>query len=378
MTNPASVTPTSPGTGASTQISHVVGGVVDLDVAHYGPTRVRAGGDWSTTVSVRNNGPATESGPIQVVIRQKGDKPQRARGTGWTCRIDKRRVTCTTTRTLQMGQSLPPISITSRTPVEGTQTDSVATVSGRGTDTVRPNNRSAASAVLTRAADLAVHKVARTPVVEAGKRVTYVITVRNLGPGATNDAQIVDSLPRGLTFLQGASDSRCTNEAGAIQCSADGVLKSGGRTKFRIVARIDPRVRGIVRNTVVASSSQRDPRPGNNRDRTSIRVTPPAKEQVPLVDPPKRIKDQGRTLLYQRDPLTNAGQRSAVRVTCRPLVTRVSPRGDFEHCRLVRAANGSLYVNVTSRVPVAVTVRLTAPAKGRYRAMDVAYRYRTG
>jgi hypothetical protein len=142
------------------------------------------------------------------------------------------------------------------------------------------------------------------------------------------------------------------------------------------VARVASDVRGKVSNVAVGSSSQRDPDPSNNRDRSTITVTPPTQPQVPVVDPPDRIKDRGQTELYDERPPTNAGQRARVQVSCVPLVQR-APRGDFEYCRLETRADGSIWIVVSGTTPLSITVRLTAPAVTGYSAMDITYRYST-
>lgn len=376
IVNGASVEPQSPGTGDTAEVTYVAGDELDLDVAHFGPTSMRAGSDWRTTVSVRNNGPAAEPGPVRVVIEQTGATPRRASGSGWSCAIDGRRIECTTEGPLANGASLPAISIVSSTPASGTQANSVATVSGQRADVDRSNNRSTTSVILERPADIAVRKRAASDTVAAGSTVTYRITLSNAGPGATSDAQVVDALPAGLSFDRSASDARCTDEEGRVQCSAGRTLKAGQSTTFRLVARVAPDVRGEVRNAAVASSSQPDPDPANNRDRDTITVTPPTQQQVPLVDPPERIKDRGTTKLYDEQPPTNAGQRARVQVSCIPLVQRI-PRGDYAYCRLQTRADGSIWIVVPGTTPLNITVRLTAPAVPGYSKLDVAYRYTT-
>lgn len=275
-----------------------------------------------------------------------------------------------------MGQSLPAITVTSATPSSGTQANSVATVTGERADVDRSNNRSTASVVLERSADIAVRKRAASDTVPAGGTATFRITVTNRGPGATSDAQVVDTLPAGLSFDRAASDPRCTNEESRIQCSADRTLKSGDSVTFRLVARVADDLRGKVTNSAVGSSSQPDPKPSNNRDRVTITVTPPIQDQVPLIEPPDRIKDRGATKLYDRRPPTNAGQDARVQATCRPIVKRL-PRGDYSYCRLETRPDGSIWIVVPGTVPLDITIRVTAPAVAGYSAMDVAYRYST-
>ena len=376
IVNGATVEPQSPGTGDRAEVTHVAGDYLDLDVAHFGPSRLPAGDDWRTTVSVRNNGPALEPGPIRVVIEQESASPERASGEGWTCAIDGRRITCRTEGPLAMGDSLPPITVVSATSPRGTQVDSVATVTGKREDVDRSNNRSATSAVLERAADIAVRKRADESSVPAGGTATFRITLTNRGPGSTSDAQIEDRLPAGLAFDRSASDPRCSDEQGAVQCSAGRTLQAGDSTTFRLVARVASDVRGSLSNTAVGSSSQRDPDPSNNRDRITITVTPPVQPQVPEVDPPSDIKDRGPTELYEERPPTNAGQRARVQVSCVPQVQRIV-RGDYAYCRLETRADGSIWIVVPGTTPLDITVRLTAPAVPGYAKMDISYRYST-
>ena len=161
-----------------------------------------------------------------------------------------------------------------------------------------------------------------------------------------------------------------------MQCSAGRTLTEGESTTFRLVVRVGSDVRGKVTNTAVGSSSQRDPDPSNNRDSTSISVTPPTKPQVPLIDPPGKIKDSGATELYEERPPTNAGQRARVQVSCVPVVQRI-PRGDYAYCRLETRSDGSIWIVVPGTTPLSITVRLTAPAVPGYSKMDIAYRYST-
>lgn len=377
VVNGAAVEPTSPGKGGTDKVTMSASDIVDLDIAHYGPTQIDAGDTWETSIVVRNNGPAAEPGPVRVVIEQKSATPRKARGPGWDCSIDGRRIVCTTDGPLAMGASLPAIDITSSTPRSGTQVDSIAVVSGQREDADRTNNRSATSATLQLKADIAVQKTAESPQVPAGGSAVFAITLTNKGPGATADAQVVDTLPAGLTFNRGASDPRCTNEAGSIQCSAGVTLKAGESTRFTLVAQVSSSTRGSVTNAVVASSSQPDPDPSNNRDRSTITITPPEptdKPQKPLVEPPETIKPEGSTEIYEEKPPTNAGQRAKVQVTCVPLLTT---RGDYSYCQVTTRPDGSIWVTVPGTGALQIAVRITAPAVPGYKKMDITYTYTT-
>ncbi len=388
ITNSVTASPTSPGDPATTSVTHSVREVVDLDVAHFGPTLLESGDRWRTEVSVRNNGPADDPGPIRVVINQDGGAqpiPPRVTGEGWECEVSGERITCVTQSGLPFGETLPTIAIVSNTPDQGTQVNSQARASGTIEDVDRTNNRSETSAVLQRAADLALTKRAKRTTIPAGSVATYRLTVTNNGPGSTADAQVRDVLPTGFTWMPNRSDDRCTNESNAVTCTVDSVLRPGDSTSFIIRARIGENVRGTVTNTARASSSQPDDNPRNNRARARVTVVGELTPQVPLVQPPRTIKPQGTTQVYPGPVRTNAGQTATVSITCRPIVLRsarsegtISPQGDFVDCRVIRGANGSVAIWVRGARPVRVTVRVTAPSVPGYTALDQRYRYTVG
>lgn len=383
--NSATATPLSPGDPATGIVEHSVREVVDLDVAHFGPTLLESGDRWRTEVSVRNNGPADEPGPIRVVINQDGGAepiPPRVSGEGWQCEVSGERVTCVTSAGLPFGETLPSISIVSTTPSQGTQVDSQAQVTGTIEDVDRTNNHSQTTAVLQRVADLALTKRASRSIIPAGSIVTYRLTMTNNGPGSTADAQIRDVLPSGFTWLPNRSDDRCTNESDAVTCSAETVLRPGDSTTFVIRARIATSIRGAVTNTARASSSQPDNNLSNNRAKARITVVGELTPQVPLVQPPRQINPQGTTQLYPGPVPTNAGQTATVTVTCRPMMVRsartamvITPQGDFTDCRVIQGANGSVSIWVRGTRPVRVTVRVSAPAVAGYTALNQRYRY---
>ena len=505
LVNSATVTPKTPGEGDTDEVTNPVEDVIDLDVAHYGPYRLKAGDTWGTQVSVRNNGPADEPGPIRVVIGQEGGaRPidREVSGPGWDCVVDGSAAICEHPGPLPFGDSLAPIGITSTTPPRGTQVDSQARVTGSREETDRSNNVSETSAVLVRSADIAMVKEAVTPVVAPGGVAYYLLHLVNYGPGATNDAQVRESLPKGLTWIPEESDARCANETRAVICNAEGTLGAGEETTFLIAARVSETALGQIVNIARGESSQPDPDPDNNTDRSTIEVidspdeadievtksadrakavpgqrvmftvtlrnngpddAPGAvvrdvlpnqmmwdpqgsdarcdqdgdaiacsagtlspgestsfriaavvakgatgeatnvaygasdipdpdpdnntdtstvtikdqgkQEQVPTTQPPDKIRDSGKTVIYNKPPKTNAGQRASVTVTCAP--RGAQSRGDFEYCRVIRKPDGRIIIDVPGTTALRITVRLTAPAVPGYRAMDVSYEYRT-
>jgi len=206
--------------------------------------------------------------------------------------------------------------------------------------------------------------------------VTYKIRLSNNGPGSAGDAQVVDRLPNGLTFDTAASDSRCTDEQGYVQCSADRTLEAGDSTTFTLVAKVSIDLDGKVTNKAEGWSSQPDPDPSNNSGKTTITVTPPVQPQVPLIDPADTIKDRGTTEIYTERPPTNAGQRAKVSVVCQPLLGRFA-RGDFGYCTVTTRSDGSISVDVPGTNALLITVTIKAKAVPGYTSMKKTYTYTT-
>lgn len=102
------------------------------------------------TITVGNNGPLTESGPITVV----DTLPSvfivvSAGGSGWSCAIALQRVSCSYTGTLAVGATLPPllVTVTANANASGAVTNS-ATVGGALFDYYDGNNTASVSSII--------------------------------------------------------------------------------------------------------------------------------------------------------------------------------------------------------------------------------------
>lgn len=90
VVNTATATPLAgEGTPGSGTITVPIADPVDLDIAASGKSRVQGGENWIANLSVRNDGPGTESGPVRVNIKVEGAVGKRASGKGWTCTLPK-------------------------------------------------------------------------------------------------------------------------------------------------------------------------------------------------------------------------------------------------------------------------------------------------
>lgn len=134
-------------------------------------------------------------------------------------------------------------------PTDNSSTEST-TVEGSGTEPTE--------------ADLSVTKTSSPNPVIVNQELTYTITVTNLGPDPVADAEVVDTLPAGVTFGSATSDQgSCGQVAGVVTC-AIGAMSFGQSVTITIV--VTPTAVGEAVNNVTVDSSLDDPNTDNNSD----------------------------------------------------------------------------------------------------------------
>jgi uncharacterized repeat protein (TIGR01451 family) len=129
--------------------------------------------------------------------------------------------------------------------------------------------------------DISVTKTNNVTVLARGQVTTYVITVKNNGPGDLTDVDVKDIPPAVLTNVSWT----CTATAGSSCQAASGTgsiftkvwLLNGGSATFLLTGTVDPAATGRVINTAMGTPAPGtdDPDPGNNM----------ATDDDPIVDP---------------------------------------------------------------------------------------------
>jgi len=132
-------------------------------------------------------------------------------------------------------------------PTDNSSTEST-TVEGSGTEPTE--------------ADLSVTKTSSPDPVIVNQDLTYTITVTNLGPDPVTDAEVVDTLPAGVTFVS-ATPGGCSHDTGTVTC-AIGAMSVGQTVVITIV--VTPTATGEVVNSVTVDSGLDDPNTDNNSD----------------------------------------------------------------------------------------------------------------
>ena len=131
-------------------------------------------------------------------------------------------------------------------------------------------------------ADLALTKTASSGTAHPGGQVSFVLAVRNQGPGEATGVTVQDPVPSGL-FLHSAQPSQgtCTLTAEQLVCRL-GSLVSGGQALVSLTDTVAADARGTLVNEASVFGDQPDPDPSNNIARSAITVTP---LPVPPPDP---------------------------------------------------------------------------------------------
>jgi uncharacterized repeat protein (TIGR01451 family) len=178
------------------------------------------------TLTVNNAGPGPTSGTVTVTdTLPSGLTATAMSGTGWSCTLAT--LTCTRSDTLAPGSSYPVITLTVDVASNASPllTNS-ATVSGGGE--INASNDSATDSVTTiQVADLSVAKSHVGTFRQGQTSATYMLTVSNVGPGATSGTvTLADALPAALTATSIAGTGwSCT--LATLTCTRGDVLAAG-------------------------------------------------------------------------------------------------------------------------------------------------------
>jgi uncharacterized repeat protein (TIGR01451 family)/CSLREA domain-containing protein len=126
-----------------------------------------------------------------------------------------------------------------------------------------------ATIVIDPRADLAVAKAVRK---NGAPDLTFLLTVRNLGPDAATNVTVSDVLPAGTTLIAATPSTGSCNGTTTIVCTF-GTLAANTGASVQIVTSWNGET---VTNTAAANASEIDPNPGNNSGFATANAPPVA------------------------------------------------------------------------------------------------------
>ena len=119
-------------------------------------------------------------------------------------------------------------------------------------------------------ADLSVTKTDSPDPVRRGRKLTYTITVANLGPSNASNVAMEDTLPRGVRFLSAVTThGTCSRVARSITCVLGSIADTESAT---VTVTVRPRKCGPKTNVVRVTASESDPDLTNNSAQAITRV----------------------------------------------------------------------------------------------------------
>lgn len=145
-----------------------------------------------------------------------------------------------------------------------------ATVSSAETETNTANNIGYDRIYIVAApADLGVSMSSSSSTIKRLSEFTYVINIRNDGPGNAANITATDSLPSSMSLVSTHSSQGSCSGTTTIRCNL-GTIANGRNATVNIV--VQPRVRGTFSNSVSVSSTNPDSHITNNRSAVTVTV----------------------------------------------------------------------------------------------------------
>lgn len=238
---------------------------------------VMAGGLITYTLQATNNGPSTaQNVTFSDVLTSRVTFVSASAG----CTYSAPNVTCTSATPLLAGASRIA-TITAR--VKNTTTtnaDNTVNVSSTTADPDPSNNAATVLVPVGFGADLELAKSASASRVPRGSTFSYTFAYKSNGPSNATSAQIVDTLPAGISYVSGPAG--CSETAGTVSCSL-GTLADADAGTRTIVVRAD--TLGVKTNTASISSPVNDAVPSNDTGTATVSVVPATDLGIAKVGP---------------------------------------------------------------------------------------------
>ena len=214
--------------------------------------------------------------------------------------------------------SIQIVALVGANVLSGTQLINTATVTTTSVESSNANNQASVTTPVIRIADLSIAKTHSAPVI-AGMKITYTLTVGNLGPSAVSAAIVNDTVPASISGVSWT----CLASAGSA-CNAGPVLSGtlndsvnilvGGQLIYTVVGTLAAGASGQLQNvaSVTAPNTVRDPILANNIATDTVSIITQANLSIAKSGPAVVIPGQTATYVIT---LTNAGPSDAPNAT---------------------------------------------------------------
>jgi uncharacterized repeat protein (TIGR01451 family) len=263
-----------------------VNGIVDLAITKSHAANFQVGVNGVYTLSVQNVGSQASSGTTTVTdTLPNGLVPLSANGTGWNCTIAGQNVNCSRSTAISGGQTTSITLTVQVTAAAGSATQPLLNTAtlANASDSNGANNISTDPTFVTppNTPDLAISK-SHTGNFVIGQNATYVLTVSNVGTGATSSTTVVsDTLPTGLTFVAGGGGGfSCLASGQLVTCQNPNAIAAGANLQITLTVAVSPSLTAgtTLNNTASVNVPTGDPNTANNTSNTdtvTVQTAPP-------------------------------------------------------------------------------------------------------
>ncbi|MCB0867760.1 MAG: DUF11 domain-containing protein [Solirubrobacterales bacterium] len=193
-----------------------------------------------------------------------------------------------------------------------------ASATGNENDPDLTNNSDKVETPVTKAADLSIVKNGDPSQVLPGGTILYTFVVHNAGPDEATNVVVTDTLPAGLTYVDGAPG--CSANGQVVTCSIHPIA-AGGTSQTGITVSVAGNAHGTITNSAHVGGNEPDPDPSNNDDSVDTTVQPHADVEINKTASPLNPRP-GDTITYKLKARNN-GPDSAANV----VVTDTLPVG---------------------------------------------------
>jgi uncharacterized repeat protein (TIGR01451 family) len=252
---------------------------------------VNAGDTATFTLSVQNLGPSDALGPVRIVDSLPAGLSYLSSSPEWRCTTAgtppaSQQLTCVLALGAGLAAGVTASTLTVLTQVDaslaaGTVVNS-AEVSSPTVDTIPGNNTATANEIIGQSADLRIVK-SHTGRGIIGDTTPFLLQVTNAGPSSATAVRVIDTLPKGLTYVDATgSDSSWSCFASptdpiagttAVTCDLSFSLAPLAAAPTLIVrARVTAVAYPSVVNSAEVSSAVVDPNVGNNSSSDTLSI----------------------------------------------------------------------------------------------------------
>ena len=278
---------------------------VDLSVQIQGPSgsSVNAGSTISYTYTANNSGPDSAM-DVTVTGNIPNGLSYNSAQTSNDCVLNGQQIHCHTLSMQSNSTKQYTVSFdVTASPSFCNQTISNAvSISTSSTETNPTNNQSNTTYHTVHCApveaDMEITKVASPTVLISGI-VYYELTVKNKGPANATNIVVTDTVPTGLAFDSGNSDSSCFLQGNSVKCTANS-LNNNSIKVFNIAFTIsDQESCGeVILNRASVEADQNDPVSNNNTSNFVYTTILCEKADLSITKSGPSTVDAGGTILY--------------------------------------------------------------------------------